>query len=420
MKTRRSVHEIFQEASELAPDARAAYLDTACAEDPALRAEVESLLDVLEAGIEFMEVGPPSELLADLEPEETEDMAEVSAGGETIRAAAGESLERQIGRYKLLQRIGEGGFGSVWMAEQREPVRRRVAIKIIKLGMDTKQVIARFEAERQALAMMDHPHIARVFDAGATDAGRPYFVMELVEGVSVTTYCDNHRLNVEDRLDLFMLVCDGVQHAHQKGIIHRDLKPSNVLVTENGSPLPKVIDFGIAKAINQRLTERTLATESGQLLGTPAYMSPEQAETSGADIDTRSDIYSLGVLLYELLTGSTPFDSIELRSAPYAEIQRVIREQDPPTPSTRLRQLGEALAEVAQARRIDPEKLSRRLRGDLDWIVMRALEKDRNRRYQTASELAADVRRYVNHDVVLARSPGAGYRLRKFVRPPPF
>jgi non-specific serine/threonine protein kinase/serine/threonine-protein kinase len=333
-----------------------------------------------------------------------------------------------IGRYKILQVIGEGGFGTVYMAEQQEPVRRLVALKIIKLGMDTRQVVARFEAERQALAMMDHPNIAKVLDGGATESGRPYFVMELVKGISITQYADQANLSMHERLLLFIPVAQAVQHAHQKGIIHRDLKPSNVLVTlHDGKPVPKVIDFGIAKATNQRLTEKTLFTEYRQFIGTPAYMSPEQAEMSGLDIDTRSDIYSLGVLLYELLTGMTPFDAKELRSAAVNEIQRIIREVEPPRPSTRLSTLLEAdaqsveggdstLAVIAKRRHTDPRTLTKLLRGDLDWIVMKCLEKDRTRRYETADALAKDVQRYLQDEPVSAGPPSAGYRVRKFIR----
>jgi tetratricopeptide (TPR) repeat protein len=324
-----------------------------------------------------------------------------------------------IGRYRLVHEIGEGGFGVVYLAEQQEPVRRRVALKIIKLGMDTKQVIARFEAERQALAMMDHPHIAKVLDAGTTDRGRPFFVMELVKGLPVTDYCDRNKLSIRERLDLFVEICLAVQHAHQKGIIHRDLKPSNVLVTlqHTERPVPKVIDFGVAKATSARLTEKTVFTQLRQFIGTPEYMSPEQAEMSELDIDTRSDIYSLGVLLYELLTGVTPFDPETLRSAGYGEIQRIICEQDPPRPSTRLSTLGARATEVARHRRTSaPGHVARSLRGELDWIVMKALEKDRTRRYETANGLALDVRRFLDDEPVAAGPPGAGYRLRKLVR----
>ena len=331
--------------------------------------------------------------------------------------ALSEGAGTRIGRYKLLQLIGEGGFGSVFMAEQETPVVRKVALKIIKLGMDTKQVIARFEAERQALAMMDHPNIARVLDAGATDTGRPYFVMELVKGIAITEYCNQRHLNVKERLKLFIPVCKAVQHAHQKGIIHRDLKPSNVMVTlHDGVPVPKVIDFGIAKATNARLTEHTLFTEYRQLIGTPEYTSPEQADISGLDVDTRSDIYSLGVLLYELLTGTTPFESKELRRCAYAEIQRIIREVDPPKPSTRLSTMGAGLQTVAADMATEPRRLSRLMAGELDWIVMKCLEKDRGRRYDTAGGLADDVENYLCGEPVEASPPSAIYRARKFIR----
>jgi serine/threonine protein kinase/tetratricopeptide (TPR) repeat protein len=324
----------------------------------------------------------------------------------------------KLGQYKLLQQIGEGGCGVVYMAEQQEPVRRRVALKVIKLGMDTKSVIARFEAERQALAMMDHPNIAKVLDAGATDAGRPFFVMELVRGVKLTEYCDQNKLSTEERLALFVQVCQAIQHAHQKGIIHRDIKPSNILVTlHDGVPVPKVIDFGIAKAAQGRLTDQTLFTAFEQFIGTPAYMSPEQAEMSGLDVDTRSDIYALGVLLYELLTGKTPFDTHELLAAGLDKLRQTIREQEPERPSTRLRtMLQEDLTSAAQHRQTDPPKLIHLVRGDLDWIVMKTLEKDRTRRYETANGLAMDIRRYLNNEPVLARPPSSLYRVHKLVR----
>jgi hypothetical protein len=344
--------------------------------------------------------------------------AEDSPGAATTLAApVGEGPGTRIGPYKLLQLIGEGGFGSVFMAEQEKPVLRRVALKIIKLGMDTRQVIARFEAERQALAMMDHPNIAKVLDAGATDTGRPYFVMELVRGDPITAYCDTNATDTAERLRLFVLVCQAVQHAHQKGIIHRDIKPSNILVTvADGRPIPKVIDFGIAKATTTRLTDKTLFTEHRQLIGTPEYMSPEQAEMSGVDVDTRSDIYSLGVTLYELLTGSTPFDGRRLRESPHAEVQRIIREEVPPKPSTRLSSMKDTLTGVAARRHTEPAKLNRLIKGDLDWIAMKAMEKDRTRRYETASALGADVQRFLDREPVLAVPPSAAYRVRMFTR----
>ncbi len=323
-----------------------------------------------------------------------------------------------VGRYKLLEKIGEGGCGSVYMAEQTEPVRRRVALKIIKLGMDTKSVVARFDAERQALALMDHPNIARVLDAGATETGRPYFVMELVRGFKITEYCDANQLTMPQRLGLFIQVCHAVQHAHQKGVIHRDIKPSNILVSVHDSgPMPKVIDFGIAKAIEEPLTDLTLFTAYSQLIGTPAYMSPEQAEMRGSDIDTRSDIYSLGVLLYELLTGKTPFDGQELIRSGLDNLRHTLREQYPQRPSTMVTTMqGNELQATAKRRQSEPLKLISALNGDLDWIVMKALEKERQRRYQTANALAMEIQRYLDHEPVLARPPSRFYRLRKLVR----
>ena len=321
-----------------------------------------------------------------------------------------------IGPYKLLQQIGEGGMGVVFMAEQTEPIQRTVALKIIKPGMDTRQVIARFEAERQAVAMMDHPNIAKVLDAGTTDSGRPYFVMELVKGVPITKYCDEKHLPLRARLELFVQVCQAVQHAHQKGIIHRDIKPNNVLVAEyDNHAVPKVIDFGVAKATAQKLTERTMFTEFGQVLGTMEYMSPEQSKFNQLDIDTRSDIYSLGVLLYELLAGSTPFEGKRLHAAAFDEMLRIIREEEPPKPSTRLSSI-DTLPSVAANRHTEPARLSKDVRGELDWIVMKALEKDRNRRYETASGFAADIERHLHDEPVEAGPPSAAYRLRKFVR----
>jgi hypothetical protein len=328
-----------------------------------------------------------------------------------------ERLGTMIGRYKLLEKIGEGGFGVVFMAEQVEPVQRKVALKIIKAGMDTREVITRFEGERQAIALMDHPNIARALDAGATETGRPYFVMELVRGIPITDYCDQVQLPTHERLNLFIKVCQAVQHAHQKGVIHRDLKPSNVLVTEvDSEPVPKVIDFGVAKAIGHKLTPKTLFTGFNHVIGTPAYMSPEQAALSGLDLDTRADIYSLGVLLYELLTGLTPFDTESFRKAAMDEILRTIRETEPPKPSTRLQTLGEKLTEVAKQRRTEPASLGRLIRGDLDWIVMRCLEKERQRRYETANGLATDVARHLANEPVAAHAPSALYRFQKLVR----
>jgi serine/threonine protein kinase/WD40 repeat protein len=322
-----------------------------------------------------------------------------------------------IGPYKLLEQIGEGGFGVVFLAEQQQPVRRRVALKVLKPGMDSRRVVARFEAERQALALMDHPHIARVFDGGTTASGRPYFVMELVKGIPITDYCDQSQLTVKERLELFVSVCQAVQHAHTKGIIHRDLKPSNILVMlHDATPVAKVIDFGVAKALGQQLTDKTLYTGFAQMVGTPLYMSPEQAALSGLDVDTRSDIYSLGVLLYELLTGTTPFDKKRFQEAGYDEIRRIIREEEPPKPSTRISTLGETGTAVSAQRRSDPKRLSQFFRGELDWIVMKAVEKDPNRRFETAGALAADLQRYLRDEPVLACPPSRSYRLRKLLR----
>ena len=332
--------------------------------------------------------------------------------------AASENPGDKIGRYKLLQEIGEGGMGTVWMAEQEEPVRRRVALKVIKLGMDTKQVIGRFEAERQALALMDHPNIAKVLDAGATENGRPFFVMELVKGIPITKYCDDNKLGTVERLKLFMEVCHAIQHAHQKGIIHRDIKPSNILIANHdGTPVPKVIDFGIAKATGQKLTDKTVFTAFEQFIGTPAYMSPEQAEMNALDVDTRSDIYALGVLFYELLTGKTPLDAKELLSAGLEGMRRMIREKEPSRPSTRISSLENAeRTSVASQRGSEPPKLIHLLRGDLDWIAMKCLEKDRTRRYETANGLALDIGRHLNHEPVLARPPSGLYRVSKLIR----
>src|SRR5580698_6073838 len=328
-----------------------------------------------------------------------------------------ENVGSVIGPYKLLQQIGQGGFGVVYMAEQEKPVRRVVALKIIKPGMDTGQVIARFESERQALALMDHANIAKVLDAGATASGHPYFVMELVKGVPITEFCDKNHLLPEARLKLFVDVCHAIQHAHHKGIIHRDIKPSNVMVTlQDGVPVVKVIDFGVAKATVQKLTERTLFTAYGQMVGTPEYMSPEQAEMSGLDIDTRSDVYSLGVLLYELLTGTTPVEAGRLRVAGFAKMQRLIQEEETPRPSTRLSSLGDSATVVAGNRGLDVRRLAQLLAGDLDWVVMKALEEDRERRYDTPGGFADDVQRYLRRETILARPPSTGYRLQKLVQ----
>ncbi|MBI5771001.1 MAG: serine/threonine protein kinase [Verrucomicrobia bacterium] len=392
---------LFAAALERPPAERTAFLDDACAGDAALRARIEALLRAHDDAAQVMATS-------------------AFAGTEETRPmfVPAEKPGDVIGRYKLLQKIGEGGCGIVYMAEQQEPVVRRVALKVIKLGMDTREVVARFEAERQALALMDHPNIARVLDGGATGAGRPFFVMELVRGVPITKYCDEQNLATAARLELFTSVCHAVQHAHQKGIIHRDLKPSNILVTlHDGRPVPKVIDFGIAKATQGKLTDATLFTAFEQFIGTPAYMSPEQAELSGLDIDTRSDIYSLGVLLYELLTGRPPFDPKTLLAAGLDEIRRIIREVDPPRPSTRLSTLADAdQSTIARQRATAPAHLSTILRGDLDWIVMRCLEKDRLRRYENADHLALDVERHLRDEPVTARPPTLAYRIGKFVR----
>jgi tetratricopeptide (TPR) repeat protein len=378
---------LFAAAAELgSAEERARFLDRECP-DPELRQQLESLLTA-------------------------HDKPDSLFGQETVhvQAPVTETVGAMVGRYKLLERLGEGGFGAVWLAEQKEPVRRKVALKVIKLGMDTRQVVARFEAERQALALMDHPNIAKVLDAGTTDSGRPYFVMELVRGVPITKFCDENKLATRERLDLFIKVCHAVQHAHQKGIIHRDLKPSNVLVTlHDGVPVPKVIDFGIAKATQQELTDKTIHTLFQQFIGTPAYVSPEQAEMSGLDIDTRSDIYSLGVLLYELLTGVTPFDSKALLASGLDEMRRTIREQEPLRPSTRLTQhQAQAKAQISDRKSQIP--------SDLDWIVMKCLEKDRTRRYETANGLAADLKRHLNNEPVIARPPSKLYEFQKTVR----
>lgn len=381
-----------------APEARREYVERACGDEPALRARVEALLRVYDADQNF----PPSPV-------------------EELRARAGHPVREgpgtTIGPYQLLEQIGEGGFGMVFLAEQQHPIRRQVALKVLKPGMDTHRVVARFEAERQVLALMDHPNIARVLDGGETTSGRPYFVMDLVRGVPVTEFCDQNHFTVHRRLELFVSVCQAVQHAHQKGIIHRDLKPSNVLVTmPDGAPVVKVIDFGIAKAIDQKLTDNTLFTNFAQLVGTPLYMSPEQAEMGGLDVDTRTDNYALGVLLYELLTGTTPFDRERLRAATFDEIRRIIREEEPARPSAHVGNKTGGGDAAAANRQCDPKRLSLLLRGELDWIVMKCLEKDRARRYETANGLARDIQRYLNDEPVQACPPSSRYRLRKFLR----
>jgi serine/threonine protein kinase len=394
------VDEVYFAALEYdEPEARAAYLVEVCGADFGLRRRVERLLEARSERGSFLEVSPYGPTI-DIAP-----TGPVDGPGTSV------------GPYKLMEQIGEGGMGTVYVAEQTAPVRRRVALKVIKPGMDTRQVIARFEAERQALAMMDHPNIAKVLDGGATEAGRPYFVMELVRGIPITDYCDREQLSIPDRLDLFVLVCRAVQHAHQKGVIHRDLKPSNILVTViDGAAVPRVIDFGVAKATGAALTDRTLYTGFHQFVGTPLYMSPEQADLSGADVDTRSDIYSLGVLLYELLTGTTPFDRETFGKVAFDEMRRIVREDEPPKPSMRLSSLGETLTTTSMKRSSDPRHLNRSVRGELDWIAMKALEKDRKRRYETANDFASDVMRYLTDQPVEACPPSARYRVHKFVR----
>jgi eukaryotic-like serine/threonine-protein kinase len=389
---------IFNRARQLDdPAARRKYLDEACRESPTLRRRIEALLRVHDEQRGFLEL-----------PAVTE--GSVTNGG-------GESPGKEVGPYKLLEKLGEGGFGVVFLAEQAHPMRRKVALKILKPGMDTAQIVARFEAERQALALMDHPNIAHVLDGGATDSGRPYFVMELVHGVPLTRFCDEHKLALDQRLRLFGVICKAVQHAHQKGVIHRDLKPTNVLVAlVDGQPVPKLIDFGVAKAMGQPLTERTLVTGIGSLVGTLEYMSPEQACIDAQDIDTRADIYSLGVLLYELLTGSTPLKHERIKSAAVNEALRLIREEDPPKPSSRLSESKDTLASISACRNLEPARLTRTLRGDLDWIVLKALEKDRNRRYPSPESLADDVDRYLRGEAIMARPPSRSYRFGKFAR----
>ncbi|EMI56791.1 serine/threonine-protein kinase [Rhodopirellula sallentina] len=391
----KSEETIFAEAIALPRAQRGSFIEDVCEADDELRRRIEKLVAAHDEQDSFL----------DADPRETVDAA--------IKVDAGQD----IGPYRLLQKLGEGGFGVVFMAEQRQPVRRQVALKVIKPGMDSKAVVARFEAERQALAMMDHPNIARVFDGGAIAGGeRPYFVMELVKGVPITEFCDANALSTTERLELFVSVCNAVHHAHQKGVIHRDIKPTNVMVTlHDGRPVVKVIDFGVAKALHQRLTEKTLFTQYGMMVGTPQYMSPEQAEISGLDVDTRSDVYSLAVLLYELMTGTTPLQAESLREAGYRELQRLIREEEPVKPSKRLSSSGQKLTVLAKHRSISPDRLPRQVQGDLDWIVMKGLEKDRRRRYDSASDLATDIRRALANEPVHAGPPSSVYRAKKFL-----
>jgi tetratricopeptide (TPR) repeat protein len=401
---KQTVEKLFDAALQFkVPGEREAFLRGACGDDSELLQRVEGLLRAHEAG-SFLEE-PPTHISAKT----------VAVTDTMLRV--GEGTGDRVGRYKLLQVIGEGGFGWVYMAEQTEPVRRKVALKVIKLGMDTREVLARFEAERQALALMDHPNIAQVLDGGTTPTGRPYFVMELIKGVPMTQYCDEGNLSPQERVELFCKVCHAVHHAHQKGIIHRDLKPRNILVTEHdGEAVPKVIDFGVAKAIGSPLTDKTLFTRLEQMIGTPIYMSPEQTGLGSLDLDTRTDIYSLGVLLYELLTGTTPLERETLEHAAFDEMRRMIRETQPPRPSTRLRALGDRLKQVAKVRRTEPAALARLVHGDLDWIVMKSLDKDRKRRYESANEMATDLQRHLNNEPVVARPPSQAYRFGKFVR----
>jgi eukaryotic-like serine/threonine-protein kinase len=408
------VKEIFLAALEKwDPAERAAFLEEAYGGDEALRLQVEALLQMHEQAGSVLQtslVDPGATI-------DSEDGPKSQNRGKATRGKLAEANGNWIGPYKLLQKLGEGGMGSVWVAEQQEPVKRRVALKVIKPGLDSAQILRRFEAERQTLALMDHASIARVLDAGTTDLGRPYFVMELVQGVPITRYCDELHLSVRERLALFVPVCQAIQHAHQKGVIHRDIKPSNVLVCmQDGRPVPKVIDFGLAKALHQRLSDESIYTEIGAVVGTLEYMSPEQAEMSPLGVDTRTDVYSLGVVFYELLTGFTPLDKQQLRQAAYSEMVRLIKQEVPSKPSTRLTQSQETLANMAALRRTEPARLKKELRGDLDWIAMKALDKDRTRRYEAVSSFARDIERYLHDEPVEACPPSASYRLAKFVR----
>jgi serine/threonine protein kinase len=395
-----AANDLFLQALEIAaPADRRGFLDGACGSDTGLRAQVESLLAASDRAGSFLD-------------RPALDLAQTVEHSATVLATPAEEAGQSVGPYRLLHKLGEGGMGTVWAAEQGHPVRRCVALKLVKPGMDSARVVARFEAERQALALMDHTNIAKVLDAGTTPAGRPYFVMELVPGPPITAYCDEHRLSVRERLGLFADVCRAVQHAHQKGVIHRDLKPSNVLVAEqDGRPVPKVIDFGVAKALTAKLGEQTLHTEFGMIVGTLEYMAPEQAGVRAQDVDTRADVYALGVILYELLTGTTPLSRARVKGAPLAEVLRLIREEEPPKPSTRLSESRGTLADLAAVRRLRAE-----VRGELDWIAMKCLEKDRTRRYETVNGLARDVERYLADEPVTAGPPSVGYRFRKFAR----
>lgn len=408
----RQAKEIFLQALELKPDQVPQLLETACKGNSELRMRVEALLDAHQNAGDFLGGDAGENTVIKDFSEENESEERISSASRSSAPQAGTTL----GPYKLIKQIGEGGMGSVWLASQSQPIKRTVAIKLIKAGMDSGQVLARFEAERQALAMMDHPNIARVLDAGITEQGRPYFAMEYVKGVPLTAYCDAAKLSVHERLELFLPICQAVQHAHQKGIIHRDLKPTNILVClYDGKPVPKVIDFGLAKAMHHSLTEQSLYTAHDMMVGTPLYMSPEQAEQNNLDIDTRSDVYAMGVILYELLTGTTPLEKAQMKQAAYGEVLRLIKEVEPPKPSLRLSG-SKSLPSVAAQRNIDPAQLTRSITGDLDWVVMKALEKDRNRRYETANGLAEDIRRHLSDEPVSAGPPSTGYRVRKFVR----
>jgi eukaryotic-like serine/threonine-protein kinase len=408
----KKIEALYNAALAQPEEKRADILQRACPGEPELRAEVESLLEAAGSASSFLEGSP---LSGAAERPSTTSGPTAAGPGPTHAMFPDEMAGTVIGRYHLLQKIGEGGMGEVWLAEQKEPVRRRVALKLVKAGMNSREVIARFESERQALALMDHPAIAKVFDAGSTPQGAPYFVMEYVAGVPITNYCDKHRLNTRERLDLFMRVCEGVQHAHQKAIIHRDLKPSNILVINvDGRAAPKIIDFGVAKALTQKLTADTMFTRVGALLGTPQYMSPEQADSSGEDIDTRTDVYSLGIILYELLAGAPPLD---LRRIAFDEFLRRLREEEPAKPSTKIRTQDAATSTaLAHKRQTEPLALAKEIRGDLDSITLKALEKERSRRYGSPSDLAADIERHLNNEAVLAVPPSAAYRARKFAR----